>query len=50
MVSREVEALLRFYSGRKLISVQDIKEFSNTYQNVKQFMIKREETASKEGE
>lgn len=30
-ISDEVDALLRFYKGRKLISVEHIKEFSRVY-------------------
>ncbi len=30
-ISSEIDGLLRFYSGRKLISVKDIREFSETW-------------------
>ncbi len=30
-IGDEIDALLRFYSGRKLIAVTDIKEFSRVY-------------------
>lgn len=30
-VSQEIEALIRFNRGRKLISINDIKEFSRMY-------------------
>lgn len=41
-ISDEVDALLRFYRGRKLISVSDIVEFSKTYKIVQRFMPPKE--------
>lgn len=38
-ISRETDALLRFYGKRKFISVKDIREFSETYTKV-QAMLK----------
>lgn len=37
-VSSEIDALCRFYSGRKLISVKDIRDFSNTWVKVQERM------------
>ena len=37
--SREVDALLRFFEGRKLISKKDIIEFSQTYSSVRESII-----------
>lgn len=34
-MSDEINALLSFYKGRKMISVKDIKEFSATYCEVR---------------
>lgn len=37
-MSDEIAALLRFYAGRKLISVKDIAEFSETWVEVRSLM------------
>ena len=35
-ISDEIDGLLRFYSGRKLISVKDIRDFSQVYQKIQE--------------
>lgn len=42
-VSDEIDALLRFYSKRKLISVKDIREFSETYKTVAGYMARSQD-------
>lgn len=37
-VSQEIDALLRFYTKRKLISVSDIREFSEHYVLVNKYL------------
>lgn len=37
-ISQEVDALLRFYGGRKLISKKDIYEFSRVYKIAQLFV------------
>ena len=36
-ISEEIEALLNFYGGRKLISKKDIYEFGRVFKIIKQF-------------
>ena len=36
--SQEIDALLRFYSKRKFISVKDIREFSEVYSMIQNHM------------
>lgn len=37
-ISEEIDALLRFYKGRKLISVDDIRVFSKTWVTIQERM------------